>query len=226
MADDDKKRTQEASETNFTTRGGRQDEASGAGKPWTSPCKRRPEDPTEDATVADSPPTLSNALHTIPALADACSARDLLILSCVSKQTATFAEPGVWRRLRDREWPALPGGVPPQVTVPCGHYGPIGPSGTGDDAAALKRMIQTLTNRGVWRSCEAPQVRSRSPADYDECDLLRVNFHTPNTEDERQYHVRVRRILAFVDELFWLDCPAARAPESAPESSSSSGDSF
>ena len=26
MADDDKKRTQEASETNFTTRGGRQDE--------------------------------------------------------------------------------------------------------------------------------------------------------------------------------------------------------
>ena len=45
MADDDKKRTQEASETNFTTRGGRQDETSGAGKPGkphTSPCKRGP----------------------------------------------------------------------------------------------------------------------------------------------------------------------------------------
>ena len=69
------------------------------------------------------------------------------------------------------------------------------------------------------------EVRSRSPADYGECDLLRVNFHTPATESERQYHVRVRRILAFVDELFWLDCPAARAPESDPESSSSSGDS-
>ena len=80
MADDDKKRTQEASETNFTTRGGRQDETSGAGKPQTSPCKRRAETPVDDAaTVADSPPTLSNALHTIPALADACSARDLLI---------------------------------------------------------------------------------------------------------------------------------------------------
>ena len=126
MADDDKKRTQEGSETNFTTRGGRQDEVSGAGKPWTSPCKRRPETPTEDATVADSPPTLSNALHTIPALADACSARDLLILSCLSKQTATFAEP-VWRRLRDREWPALP----------------------GDDAPGLKKMMQTLTISGV-----------------------------------------------------------------------------
>ena len=49
MADDDKKRTQEASETNFTTRGGRQDETSGAGKPWTSPCKRRPETPADDA---------------------------------------------------------------------------------------------------------------------------------------------------------------------------------
>ena len=49
MADDDKKRTQEASETNFTTRGGRQDETSGAGKPWTSPCKRRPETPPPDA---------------------------------------------------------------------------------------------------------------------------------------------------------------------------------
>ena len=72
MADDDKKRTQEGSETNFATRGGRQDETSGTGKPQTSPCKRRPETPTEDATVADSPPTLSNALHTIPALADAC----------------------------------------------------------------------------------------------------------------------------------------------------------
>ena len=42
MADDDKKRTQEGSETNFTTRGGRQDEVSGAGKPQTSPCKRGP----------------------------------------------------------------------------------------------------------------------------------------------------------------------------------------
>ena len=45
MADDEKKRTQEASETNFTTRGGRQDETSGAGKPGkphTSPCKRGP----------------------------------------------------------------------------------------------------------------------------------------------------------------------------------------
>ncbi len=136
MADDDKKRTQEASETNFTTRGGRQDETSGAGKPWTSPCKRRPETPVDDAaTVADSPPTLSNALHTIPALADACSARDLLILSCLSKQTATFAEP-VWRRLRDREWPALP----------------------GDDAPALKKMMQTLTISGVWRSSEAALV--------------------------------------------------------------------
>ena len=49
MADDDKKRTQEASETNFTTRGGRQDETSGAGKPWTSPCKRGPETPADDA---------------------------------------------------------------------------------------------------------------------------------------------------------------------------------
>ena len=29
MADDDKKRTQEGSETNFTTRGGRQDEGGG-----------------------------------------------------------------------------------------------------------------------------------------------------------------------------------------------------
>ena len=36
MADDDKKRTQEASETDFTTRGGRQDETSGAGKPSSS----------------------------------------------------------------------------------------------------------------------------------------------------------------------------------------------
>ena len=50
MADDDKKRTQEASETNFTTRGGRQDETSGAGKPQTSPCKRGPDrGPTEPA---------------------------------------------------------------------------------------------------------------------------------------------------------------------------------
>ena len=47
MADDDKKRTQEASETNFTTRGGRQDETSGAGKPQTSPCKRRAKTPTD-----------------------------------------------------------------------------------------------------------------------------------------------------------------------------------
>ena len=75
------------------------------------------------------------------------------------------------------------------------------------------------------RLYEYDEVRSRSPADYGECDLLRVNFHTPATESERQYHVRVRRILAFVDELFWLDCPAARVPESDPESSSSSGDS-
>ena len=49
MADDDKKRTQEGSETNFTTRGGRQDETSGSGKPQTSPCKRRPETPADDA---------------------------------------------------------------------------------------------------------------------------------------------------------------------------------
>ena len=52
MADDEKKRTQEASETNFTTRGGRQDETSGAGKPGkphTSPCKRGPGTPADDA---------------------------------------------------------------------------------------------------------------------------------------------------------------------------------
>ena len=44
---DEKKRTQEASETDFTTRGGRQDATSGTGKPHTSPCKRAPEMPDE-----------------------------------------------------------------------------------------------------------------------------------------------------------------------------------
>ena len=87
------------------------------------------------------------------------------------------------------------------------------------DAASEPRL------RGTSTSDVNDEVRSRSPADYGECDLLRVNFHTPATESERQYHVRVRRILAFVDELFWLDCPAARVTESDPESSSSSGDS-
>ena len=47
---DEKKRTQEASETNFTTRGGRQDATSGTGKPHTSPCKRAPEIPDEAGT--------------------------------------------------------------------------------------------------------------------------------------------------------------------------------
>ena len=42
----DQKRTQEASETNFTTRGGRQDATAG-----TSPCKRAPEMPDEAGTV-------------------------------------------------------------------------------------------------------------------------------------------------------------------------------
>ena len=48
---DEKKRTQEASETDFTTRGGRQDATSGTGKPHTSPCKRAPEMPDEAGTV-------------------------------------------------------------------------------------------------------------------------------------------------------------------------------
>ena len=47
---DEKKRTQEASETDFTTRGGRQDATSGTGKPQTSPCKRGPEMPDEAGT--------------------------------------------------------------------------------------------------------------------------------------------------------------------------------
>ena len=46
---DEKKRTQEASETDFTTRGGRQDATSGTGKPHTSPCKKKPEIPSEAA---------------------------------------------------------------------------------------------------------------------------------------------------------------------------------
>ena len=66
MADDEKKRTQEASETNFTTRGGRRDETSGAGKPGkpqTSPCKRGPgtmgapaPPPADDAATVVGPP--------------------------------------------------------------------------------------------------------------------------------------------------------------------------
>jgi len=44
----DQKRTQEASETNFTTRGGRQDATAG-----TSPCKRGPEIPDEAGTVGE-----------------------------------------------------------------------------------------------------------------------------------------------------------------------------
>ena len=44
---DEKKRTQEAAETDFTTRGGRQDATAGTGKPHTSPCKRAPEMPDE-----------------------------------------------------------------------------------------------------------------------------------------------------------------------------------
>ena len=53
---DEKKRTQEASETDFTTRGGRQDATSGTGKPHTSPCKRAPEMPDEAGTVNDRDP--------------------------------------------------------------------------------------------------------------------------------------------------------------------------
>ena len=100
MADDDKKRTQEGSETNFTTRGGRQDEVSGAGKPQTSPCKRGPGTPADDADpdaetvvgpplpvlidLGDSGPLmLERALQRIRPLTDCCSARDLLILSCL-----------------------------------------------------------------------------------------------------------------------------------------------
>ena len=45
---DEKKRTQEASETDFTTRGGRQDATAG-----TSPCKRGPEIPDEAGTVGE-----------------------------------------------------------------------------------------------------------------------------------------------------------------------------
>ena len=49
----DQKRTQEASETNFTTRGGRLDATSGTGKPHPSPCKRGPEIPDEAGTVGE-----------------------------------------------------------------------------------------------------------------------------------------------------------------------------
>ena len=70
MADDDKKRTQEASETNFTTRGGRQDETSGAGKPWTSPCKRGPAAPPVDDCDDADPDAETVVGPPLPALTD------------------------------------------------------------------------------------------------------------------------------------------------------------
>ena len=57
----DQKRTQEASETNFTTRGGRPDATAGTGKPHTSPCKRGPEIPDEAGTVGEQAPAASLA---------------------------------------------------------------------------------------------------------------------------------------------------------------------
>ena len=115
--DEDKRRTQEASDGKFSSRG------SGG------------EDENEAATVVDSsapaladgPLTPERALQRLRPLTDCCSARDLLILSCLSTKTAACATPAVWRRLRDREWAALP----------------------ADDPVALKKVIQTLTNRGV-----------------------------------------------------------------------------
>ena len=76
--DEDKRRTQEASDGKFSSRG------SGG------------EDENEAATVVDSsapaladgPLTLERALQRIRPLTDCCSARDLLILSCLSTKTA------------------------------------------------------------------------------------------------------------------------------------------
>ena len=70
MADDDKKRTQEASETNFTTRGGRLDETSGAGKPWTSPCKKGPAAPPADDADPDAETVVGPPLPVLIDLGD------------------------------------------------------------------------------------------------------------------------------------------------------------
>ena len=114
--DEDKRRTQEASDGKFSRGSGGEDENEAA----TVVDSSAP-------ALADGPLTPERALQRLRPLTDCCSARDLLILSCLSTKTAACATPAVWHRLRDREWAALP----------------------ADDPVALKKVIQTLTNRGV-----------------------------------------------------------------------------
>ena len=94
--DEDKRRTQEASDGKFSRGSGGEDENEAA----TVVDSSAP-------ALADGPLTPERALQRLRPLTDCCSARDLLILSCLSTKTAACATPAVWRRLRDREWAAL-----------------------------------------------------------------------------------------------------------------------
>ena len=192
MADDDKKRTQETSETNFTTRGGRH---------WPA-FTRLYDAEGKQSELAWRSSDLKHHLEF------RLRSRDI-----VRERAYDFSEAPLARFLTIHVVDTDDGRV---ADLPLSLYNldggqrplrkyDFGAKGFPDDMPWIHPTCWADIDFHPWND----EVRSRNPSDYGECDLLRVDFKTVGDHNEFCHHVRLKRILAFVQELFWLNGPMA-----------------